>query len=101
MKSGRIMAVARPMGIVAAAAILTIPAAVLAQGAPPLSATEKIYAELAALPTPERSRRIEQGARQEGKLRLIHTLRSLGAGHVELFHRRYPFLTLDVAGEVG
>jgi iron(III) transport system substrate-binding protein len=85
------------------AAVLCAPSSARAQDAPArLSAVEKIYAELAALPNPERSKRIEQGARQEGKLVLIHTLRGpLGAGHVELFHRRYPFLALDVAGEVG
>src|SRR3984957_18038351 len=88
---------------VAAVAILTVPTGALAQATPqPLSAAEKIYAELAALPKSERSQRIEQGARAEGKLVLVHTLRGpLGAGHVELFHRRYPFLALDVAGEIG
>jgi iron(III) transport system substrate-binding protein len=96
------MAVARLMAMVATAASLAIPAGARAQSAPPPSAAEKIYAELAALPNPERSRRIEQGARQEGKLVLVHTLRgALGAGHVELFRRRYPFLALDVASEVG
>ncbi|HLH98776.1 MAG TPA: ABC transporter substrate-binding protein [Xanthobacteraceae bacterium] len=86
---------------IAAAATLAIPAGTAAQPAS-LSGPEKIYAELAALPKAERSRRIEAGARAEGKLVLVHTLRgSLGAGHVELFHKRYPFLTLDVAGEVG
>jgi iron(III) transport system substrate-binding protein len=75
----------------------------LAQGAPDgLSKVEKLYAELAALPKAERAARVEQGARQEGKLVLVHTLRGeLGAGHVDLFHRRYPFLKLDVAGEIG
>jgi iron(III) transport system substrate-binding protein len=88
---------------VAAVAILTVPTGALAQATPQrLSAAEKIYAELAALPKSERSQRIEQGARAEGKLVLVHTLRGpLGAGHVELFHRRYPFLALDVAGEIG
>src|SRR5882724_9540468 len=67
-----------------------------------LSDVEKIYAELAGLPAPERAKRIEQGARREGKLVLVHTLRgALGAGHVDLFRRRYPFLALDVAGEIG
>jgi iron(III) transport system substrate-binding protein len=66
------------------------------------SNVEKLYAELAALPAPERAQRIEAGARREGKLVLIHTLRgALGAGHVDLFRKRYPFLTLDVAGEIG
>jgi len=85
--------------VVAATAALSAHA--LAQPAP-LSAPEKIYAALAALPKAERSARIEQGARAEGKLVLVHTLRgALGAGHVELFHKRYPFLALDVAGEIG
>jgi iron(III) transport system substrate-binding protein len=104
VRSGRITAVTRRLmaTAAAAAAILAAPAGALAQGAPPLSTIEKIYAELAALPKAERSRRVEQGARQEGRLVLIHTLRGpLGAGHVELFHRRYPFLALDVVGEVG
>ena len=88
------------VGIVAAAA-LSVPPGAMAQSVP-FSNAEKIYAELAALPKAERSRRILEGARAEGKLVLVHTLRgSLGAGHVELFHKRYPFLALDVAGEIG
>ena len=67
-----------------------------------LSSVEKIYAELARLPKDERAKRIEDGARKEGKLILIHTLRgALGAGHVDLFRKHYPFLALDVAGEIG
>jgi iron(III) transport system substrate-binding protein len=88
---------------IAAASLLPLYGSALAQGAAEgLSNVEKIYAELAALPKAERARRIEEGARQEGKLVLVHTLRGpLGAGHVDLFHRRYPFLALDVAGEIG
>jgi iron(III) transport system substrate-binding protein len=91
------------MATAAVAATLSIPAVALAESAPqPLSEVERIYAGLAALPKAERSSRIEQGARQEGKLVLVHTLRGpLGAGHVELFRRRYPFLALDVADEIG
>jgi iron(III) transport system substrate-binding protein len=67
-----------------------------------LSPVETIYAGLAKLPKAERARRIEDGARRDGKLVLVHTLRgALGAGHVDLFHRRFPFLALDVAGEIG
>jgi hypothetical protein len=67
-----------------------------------LSATEAIYARLGTQPTTERARLIEEGARREGKLVLVHTLRGeLGAGHIELFRRRFPFLVLDVAGEIG
>jgi len=86
---------------IVAAAALSVPPGAMAQSVP-FSNAEKIYAELAALPKAERSRRILEGARAEGKLVLVHTLRgSLGAGHVELFHKRYPFLALDVAGEIG
>jgi iron(III) transport system substrate-binding protein len=67
-----------------------------------LSKVEALYAELAALPKAERAKRIEDGARREGKIVLVHTLRGeLGAGHVDLFRKRYPFLRLDVAGEIG
>jgi iron(III) transport system substrate-binding protein len=67
-----------------------------------MSAVEQIYADLAKLPKAERAARIEQGARKEGKVVLIHTLRGeVGAGHIELFHRRYPFLKLDVTGDIG
>jgi iron(III) transport system substrate-binding protein len=67
-----------------------------------LSSVEKLYAELATLPKAERAKRIEDGARREGKVVLIHTLRGeVGAGHVELFHKRYPWLQLDVTGDIG
>jgi iron(III) transport system substrate-binding protein len=100
------MTLARDLAAIAtAAAAATIAAltSAFAQGAPDkLSKAEAIYAELAALPKAERSRRIEQGARQEGKVVLIHTLRGeVGAGHVDLFHKRYPFLQLDVTGDIG
>src|SRR5262249_56147175 len=87
-------------GTAAAAAAILTTANASAQGR--LSAVEKLYAEVAALPAPERARRIEDGARREGKLVLVHTLRGeLGAGHVDLFRKRYPFLALDVAGGSG
>jgi len=80
----------------------TILAATIASAQDRFSNVERLYAELAALSTPERARRIEAGARREGKLVLVHTLRgALGAGHVDLFRKRFPFLALDVAGEIG
>jgi iron(III) transport system substrate-binding protein len=95
----------RLVAMVAAVAAATALArtGVMAQHAPDeLSKAELIYAALAALPKAERSERIEQGARREGKLVLVHTLRGpLGAGHVDLFRKRFPFLALDVAGEIG
>jgi hypothetical protein len=74
----------------------------MSQNSDSLSGAEKIYAELAQLPADERNKRIEDGARLEGKLILIHTMRGAqGAAHVDLFRRRYPFLALDVTGEIG
>src|SRR4051794_36498147 len=89
------------MRIASVSAVATI-AALGSTRAQSLSNAEKIYAELAALPASERGKRIEDGARREGKLVMVHTLRgALGAGHVDLFRKRYPWLALDVAGEVG
>ena len=66
------------------------------------SAVERIYADLAVLPPAERSKRIEDGARAEGKLVIIHTMRgNLASDHVELFHRRYPFLRIELEGDIG
>ena len=66
-----------------------------------LSAVEKIYAELGQLPATERTKRIEDGARREGKLSLIHTMRNESVPHLALFHERYPFLALDVTRDLG
>jgi len=88
------------ISVIVLAAILSLGDA-RAQNAP-LSKVEALYAELAALPKAERAKRVEDGARREGKIVLVHTLRGeLGAGHVDLFRKRYPFLKLDVAGEIG
>jgi len=92
----------RLAALASAAAAATILATANASTQERLSTVEKLYAELAALPAPERAQRIEAGARREGNLALVHTLRGeLGAGHVDLFRKRYPFLALDVAGEIG
>src|SRR4051812_17671130 len=63
---------------------------------------EKIYADLAKLPAAERQKRIEEGARKEGKLVIIHTMRgNLSVDHVALFKKRYPFLTVELEGDIG
>ena len=65
------------------------------------TAAEKLYKELAGLPAAERQKRLEDGARQEGKLAFVHTLRArLGAEHIGLFRKRYPFIALD-ASDMG
>jgi ABC-type Fe3+ transport system substrate-binding protein len=67
-----------------------------------VSPVEKLYAELAALPAAERQRRLEKGARKEGKLVLIHTMRgNLSVDHVALFRKRFPFLTVELEGDIG
>jgi len=63
---------------------------------------DKIYADLATLPTTERSKRLEEGARAEGKLVLIHTMRgNLATDHVALFRKRYPFLKIELEDDIG
>src|SRR5215470_12279180 len=82
----------------AACAALSLPPAATAQ----TSAADQLYAELAKLPAAERQKRIEDGARKEGKLVLIHTMRgSLSVDHVALFKKRYPFLSTELEGDIG
>jgi iron(III) transport system substrate-binding protein len=103
MRSGSITSAAgRAIALIVATSAATLVARSDARAEAGPSNVEKIYAELAALPKAERGKRVEQGARAEGRLVLVHTLRGeLGAGHVDLFRRRFPFLALDVAGEIG
>ena len=57
---------------------------------------EKLYQDLAKLAPAERQAKLEQGARAEGKLAFVHTLRGkLGRDHVALFEQRYPFIAVD------
>lgn len=84
-------------------AVLALLAAWLgAQDARAQSAAEKLYQELAALPAAERHKRLEDGARKEGRLVLIHTMRgTLSTNHVALFRKRYPFLNVSLEGDIG
>lgn len=69
-----------------------IPLCIAADRAP-----EQLYAELAKLPAKDRQKRLEEGARKEGKLEFIHTFRGRQArGHLRLFEKHYPFLTVDM-----
>jgi iron(III) transport system substrate-binding protein len=88
-----------PIYLVAGLAVVNChPPGALAQS----SAPEKVYGELAALPADARAKRIEDGARAEGKLVIIHTMRgSLSTDHVDLFHKRYPFLKIELEGDIG
>jgi len=61
------------------------------------TAVEQLYAELAKLPPAEREKRIEEGARKEGKLVFVHTWRGkLARDHIALFRKRYPFVNVDM-----
>ncbi|MDH3241653.1 MAG: extracellular solute-binding protein [Alphaproteobacteria bacterium] len=76
----------------AAAAVLAVGlfAPALAQD---LSANEKLYAELAKLPAKEREARLVAGAKKEGRLDMIHSLRrKLGRDHIAGFTKKYPFI---------
>jgi iron(III) transport system substrate-binding protein len=65
------------------------------------SAAEKLYADLAKLPAAERQKRLEAGARKEGKLNIVKSLRGkLGRGHLRLFKKRYPYIKAE-ASEMG
>ncbi len=65
------------------------------------TAAEKIYAELAKLPAKERHERIVAGAKKEGELNFINSLRGkLGLNHTKLFRKRYPFLKVNMS-ELG
>ncbi|MGE5215459.1 MAG: ABC transporter substrate-binding protein [Chloroflexota bacterium] len=59
---------------------------------------EAIFAELAKLKPEERARRIEEGARKEGKLTFIHTFRGkLARDHVRLFEKSHPYVKVEMA----
>jgi ABC-type Fe3+ transport system substrate-binding protein len=86
------------VAVLAAFITFNLPPAASAQ----TSAADRLYAELATLPPAERQKRLEDGARKEGKLVLIHTMRgSLSVNHVALFRKRYPFLNVELEGDIG
>ncbi|HEY7301226.1 MAG TPA: extracellular solute-binding protein [Xanthobacteraceae bacterium] len=83
---------------VALASLLLGPMEARAQAA----SADTTYAELAKLPPAERMKRIEEGARREGRLAVIHTMRGAeSADHVALFGKRFPFLKIDFQGDIG
>jgi iron(III) transport system substrate-binding protein len=62
---------------------------------------DEIYAELAKLPPAERSARILEGARREGKLAVSEITGQTGADHIAIFKARYPFVTVDLTNNLG
>lgn len=62
------------------------------------TAVEKLYAELARLPPAERQKRLEEGARGEGRLAMIPNMRGdLLRRHTKLFQDRYPFIRIEAS----
>ena len=84
--------------VAAAAAMVSLSEASAQSGAARQpTAVEKLYAELNALPAAERQKRIEDGAKKEGKVNFIHTWRgALARNHLRLFEKRYPFLNIEM-----
>lgn len=79
----------------AALILLAAPAELRAAAAP--TAAEKLYEELAKLKPDQRTKRLEEGARKEGKLTFIHTFRGkLARDQVRLFEKRYPFVKVEL-----
>src|SRR5262245_65553534 len=80
--------------VFAALAAFAPPPAAMAQTSP-----DQIFAELAKLPAAERQKRLEDGARRDGKLVMIHTMRgNLSVDHLALFKKRFPFPTVQLEG---
>jgi iron(III) transport system substrate-binding protein len=80
-----------------AAAVITGAPVMPAQAQSKPTAVEQLYAELAKLSPEERAKRIEDGARKEGKLVFVHTWRGkLARDHIALFAKRYPFVKVDM-----
>lgn len=88
--------------IAAGCLLLGAMVAPFAQTSADLSAAEKIYAELAKLPPEDRQKRMEEGARKEGRVVIVHTLRGeLGTSHLAIFRKRYPFLRVEATTDIG
>src|SRR6266498_2780982 len=65
------------------------------------ASAEQLYATLAKLPADQREKRLEEGARKEGKLNFVHTWRGkIARDHVNLFEKRYPFVKVEM-GDIG
>ena len=73
----------------------------LAQTAAQTVDGEKLFADLAKMPAKERQQKLEDGARREGTLVIINTLRGQNVQQAEMFAKRYPFLKLDSTNDIG
>jgi iron(III) transport system substrate-binding protein len=59
---------------------------------------EQLYAELAKLKPDERAKRLEEGARKEGKLNFVHTWRGKNAREFgSTFEKRHPYIKFEMS----
>jgi iron(III) transport system substrate-binding protein len=76
--------------------IAALAAVLLTAQAPALSPAERIYAQLARMEPSARAKALEDGARREGSVVIVHTYRGKEArDHIALFEKRYPWLHVD------
>jgi iron(III) transport system substrate-binding protein len=88
--------------IAAGCLLLGATTAALSQQAPELSPAEKLYADLYKLSPEERQKRLEEGARKEGRVVIVHTLRGeLGRSHLAIFRKKYPFINVQATTDIG
>jgi len=87
--------------LIAVVALLAMDSSVLLHAAAAPSPAEQLFTELSKLKPEQRTKRLEEGARKEGKLSFIHTFRGkLARDHVKLFEKRYSFVKVDMT-DVG
>src|SRR5215472_4990175 len=63
-----------------------------------LPGAEQIYKDLAKLPEAERAKRLEEGARKEGKLNFVHTWRGqIAKDFVKAFEKHYSSIRVEMS----
>jgi iron(III) transport system substrate-binding protein len=62
---------------------------------------EALYADLQKLPPAERQARLETGARKEGKLVIINTMREQNQAQKAMFNKLYPDIIVEMTNDLG
>jgi ABC-type Fe3+ transport system substrate-binding protein len=84
--------------IIAAALLLSAGHMETLQAAAAQTAAEQLYAELAKLKPDQRTKRLEEGARKEGKLNFVHTWRGkLARDFGNAFAKRYSYIKFEMS----
>ena len=85
------------IGIISAALLLASHAETLYAAAAQTPA-EQLYAELAKLKPDQRTKRLEEGARKEGKLTFVHTWRGkIARDFGSAFEKRYSYIKFEMS----